>query len=649
MADEIAQMAREAMEDAWTYDRDNRKEMVEDLKFIAGFQWPDVAQRERKGRPMITINRSGQFLRQVSNPIRQNMPTIKVEPIDKGSDDNMMEIYNGLLRQIQYNSSASHVYANAVEHAVGCGIGWFRVLTDYVDDEGFDQELMIKRIVNPLSVFADPASTEPARDTMSYCLVSELIPRKAFERKYPGKITENLDAPSDQKMQTTTFWQSGDNIRIAEFWRREETTGTLLMLQDGSMQDASTFTKRGMEYLREKGMIVNDRTVKRHKVTMTLVSGAEQLEETYECPCKWIPVIPVIGAEIPLEKGTYRHGLIRFQREPQQLQNYWLSVLAEAMGQQAKTPWLVDANSVAPFKDHWDNVNKVPLPYLPYNAGKDVPPPTRLPPPPLPQGYAELAAMFAEDMKAVTGVYDASLGNRSNETSGIAINARKMQGDQATFNYVDNLEHSLEHLGRVLIDMIPKVYDTPRTMRFVGEDGTESTAEINQPSRDENFNPVIINDLSKAKFDIRVIIGPNYATRRQEALAGLTELAKADPRLFEIGGDIIVRSMDFPGAEELAERYKTILPPQILGVEDPQAAAVQAPQPDPIQQAMGQQALAQGDAATAESQAKASKAQADAEQSHHRAQGAAIDNLLKLRQLHSPPPQPGAGNGTGRP
>lgn len=638
--DEIVKEAREALALSHDYDRDNRREAMEDLRFTAGFQWSDAARAERRGRPMITINRSSQFLRQVSNPIRQNMPTIKVEP-DGDDQSQMAEIANGLLRRIQYNSSASHVYANAVEHMVACGIGWFRVVQDYLDDQSFDQEILIKRVFNPLSVYPDPSALEPDRSDMNWCIVSEMMPKSAFEKKYPGKKTDGMDAPGNAQGIGSVTWGGGDYVRIGEYWRRKAVKKTLALLKNGQTVEMTGDGKKQIKQLIEMGVIVNTRESMGYTVEMSLLSGHEQLEETYECPCKWIPIIPVIGAEVPLDEGVYRHGLIRFQREPQQLHNYFMSVAAESLGQQPKTPYLVTQKQIEKYKGLWDNANKNATPYLPYDPDDKVPggAPTRVAPPPLPSGLIQMAQMLADDMKATTGIYDAALGARSNETSGVAIGARVEQGNQATFHFVDNLEHSLEHLGRIIMDMVPKVYDTERTLKLRGEDDTDRSVTVNQQTMQYDGQPIMHNDLQDMKFQsVRVVLGPSYASRRAEAVQGLLQLVQAMPEIGAVAGDIIAKNLPFDGAEQLGERLKALLPPQILQIENPEQEQ-QGPPPDPMaeMQAQGAAQMMQFELQGAE--AKAQQESAKAAQEGIRVEGAKLDNALKVKKLREPSPR----------
>lgn len=647
--DDIVKEAREALATSYEYDRNNIEQAVEDLRFTAGFQWSDAAKEERKGRPMITINRSGQFLRQVSNPIRQNMPVIKAEP-DGDDDDEMTEIANGLMRRIQYNSSAAHVYAASVEHMVACGIGWMRVAHDYASEDAFEQEILIKRVFDPLSVYPDPSSREPARNDMGWCVVSQMIPVKAFKAKYPKAATVSVDSERSGGQHLT--WSNSDYMRIAEMWKREEIEREIALLSNGETFELTDAGRKQTEALKAAGMIVNSRKVKGYKVRMFKVTGQEQLEDPYECPSKWIPLIPVVGAEIPLDDGVYRHGLIRFQREPQQLHNYFMSVAAETLAQQPKSPYLVTAKQIEKYKSVWDNANRNPTPYLPYDSDPSAGgPPQRIAPPPLPAGLIQMAQMLADDMKATTGIYDASLGARSNETSGVAISAREEQGNTATFHFVDNLEHSLEHLGRVMLDMIPKVYDSERTLKLVMEDDTEKTVTVNRTMFNAGDTEIKHNDLSRMKFkSVRVTLGPNYASRRIEAVQQMVQLVQAFPQVGAVGADLIVKNMDFNGSEQLAERLRATLPPQVVQATDPEAAQAMQPPPDPMAEAQAQGALRMMEAQGAEAEAKSQEAQAraasaaqgvriEALQALEVLEGTRLDNDLKRKKLSEPPPQ----------
>lgn len=581
---DIVKLARDGIQAAWEYDRDNREDAANDLAFLAGDQWPEQVRLERETarRPMLTINRLPQFLRQVTNDIRQADVGIKVSPVDDQSDKDLAEIYNGLLRQIQYQSSAKHVFTDAAEHQASCGIGWFRITSEYPDDTAFEQELRIRRIHDPLSVYCDPGAVEPDRMDAMWMAITEMVPKETFKERYPDAKDVDVELP-DQYGSSGFFWTTNEHVRIAEYWRKVPVTKELGLLPDGQSLDISGMS----EDMRQMLGIVKTRKVKTHEVESYIVSGAEILSGPHKWAGKHIPIIPVIGAEIPLDGRRYRHGVIRFARDAQQLYNFYRTATAESIGNAPKAPFLATPNMIGKFKGQWDSANTTNRPYLLYEPDPQAPGarPQRERPPDVPAALMQEAQIAADDMKATTGIYDASLGAKSNEQSGRAILARQHEGDVANYHYSDNLSRSLEAAGRVLIDLIPKIYDSERVLRLMGEDGNESMVRINQEIMSEDGTPVLVNDLSAGRFDIRVTIGPSYSTKRIETANSLVEFMRAVPQVGALAADLVAEAMDFPKADQLAERLKRALPPQIT--QDPeqlQQANQQQQQADPTVQ-----------------------------------------------------------------
>jgi len=582
-SEQIVKDSREALEAAWNHDKENREAAATDLAFLAGDQWPEQVRREREaeGRPMLTINRLPQFLRQVTNDIRQADIAIKAAPVDDNSDPKLAKIFNGLIRQIQYQSGAHHVYATAAEHQAGCGIGWFRITTEYADDSAFDQELRLEHIPHPLSVYCDPAAVKPDRSDAMWMLVTEMVPVETFKKRFPKAAQEAVDRPSDGSS-SRLYWTTSDAVRIAEYWIKEPYEKTLGLTETGETIDITGFKPAGLAFMPR---VVKTRKQTAYKVKMYLVSGSEVLDGPHEWPGKFIPLVPVIGAEIPLDQKTYRYGVIRYARDPQQLYNYYRTGVAEMLALAPKSPYLVTTEMLSDpaIKSIWDTANKKNRPYLPYKPDPSMPSgPKREHPPEMPASLMQEAQVAADDMKATTGIFDAGLGNRSNETSGRAILARQREGDIANYHFSDNLEQSLQHAGRILIDLIPKIYDNQRVIRMLGEDDSEEFATINQEIMGVDGVPVIFNDLSQARFDVRVTIGPSYSTKRMETADAMLQFIQAVPAAGQVAPDLVAKALDFPGAEEVAKRLRNTIPPQVLAdPDDPESQP--PPPPDPMQ------------------------------------------------------------------
>jgi hypothetical protein len=633
-AGDLIKEARERLQLAWEKDKRNRQEAALDLRFIAGDQWPDAVKsaRERDGRPMLTINRLPQFLHQVTNPIREADLSIKTAPVDSNSDPQLAKVYDGLLKQIQYQSSMRTVIATAAEHQVGCGIGWVRICSDYAHDETFDQELRLKAIPNPLAVYDDPGAVEPDRCDSNWRFITQTMPKADFEAKYPKAALTDVDRPSDGE--GGIYWFTDDEVRIAEYWKRVPIKKTMALLEDGSTIDLSDENmQRAMQLnpqaaAQVEAATVRTRVVDCYRVEQYLISGADVLEGPTEVPGKYLPQVPFIGMEVPVESGTYRMSLIRPVRDPQALYNYYRTASAESIALAPKAPFIATAKMLERFQDQWATANVKNRPFLLYDVDEMAPGarPERQMPPETPASLVNEALAAAEDMKGTTGIFDATMGARSNETSGVAIDRRQIQGDTANYHFGDNVQRSLEHIGRILVDQIPFIYDTERIIRILGDgDDKEEFVPINKVTAMDPMTgqPIVVNDLSQAKFDIRVRIARSADSKRLETAQFMGEFVNAlPPEARMLVMDIWAKNLDSPGAEEIAKRLRNMVPPQAL--IDPDDPSTQPP--DPMQDPANQMLAASEQAKTEKDMQTARKTSAEADKiefENQMAQGAA--------------------------
>lgn len=624
---------RERLDDAWNFDRLNREEAEIDLKFRAGDQWPKSVREEREasGRPVLTVDKLGAILNQVINDIKQNAPSIKARPVDDKSDPDLAKVFSGIIRQIEEQSGARYVYSRAADHCISCGIGHFRILTQYMDDSAFDQEILMETIPNPLAVVWDPASIKADKSDAMYCFVIEKMQRKAFEDKYPDAVVTSVGVSFD--VDSELVYSSSDEVLISEYWEKVPAKKMLAMFEGGQTLDITDLSQENLFALPP---IVMQREVDTFKVQQYLVTGNDILEGPNEWAGKHIPIVSVVGNEFPMGNGIVRTGMIRAARDSQQMYNYMRTAAMEAIAQAPKTPWLVTKDMIKKHKSLWDVANKTPSPYLVYDVDPAAPgaAPKRERPADPPSALWQEGALASDDMKATTGIYDASLGNRSNETSGKAIMARQREGDVANYHFTDNLTRALEHAGRILIDLIPKIYDTQRVVRILGEDDTEEFTHINTTAINVDGEPVIMNDLSTGRFDVKVATGPSYTTKRIEAAESMMQFIQAVPGAGQVAGDLIAKSMDWPGSEVLAERLRKMVPPQLLESEDGQQQ--QQPQqqtPDPMQQEMQELAKHKIELELAKIESEVLKNKASIAKTESETEGVQIENMAKSNQV----------------
>lgn len=615
--DKIIELARKRMDDAATADHENRERSKSDLRFLIGDQWPDDIRQEREatGKACLTFNRLPQFVRRVTSQIRAMNPAVRVIPADSAASSDVADIMAGMIRQIEYECDATSIYERAGEMAAACGIGWFRIRADYEDPLSFNQECVIERIHNPFAVFCDPMAREPDRSDAQYLFIAEDMQISEFRELYPEARV--LDATSDHHMTGLSHWLHGERITVAEYYWIEEREVTVGLMLDGSVVENPP-----------EGVAVRTRKSRVPQVKWAKITGGEVLEGPLDVPSRYIPVVAVTGEEWPVGEAVYRSSVHRFAKDAQQLYNMSRTTNAEVIALQSKAPYLVTTKQVDGLEKLWGQANNANRPYLPYNPDPLAPGrPAREQPPVPSAAYLSEIHIAAEDMKATTGIHDASLGARSNETSGVAIQQRQFEAEQSNSIYADNTAKAVARAGRILVDMIPRVYDTHRVVRVLGEDGEEKMETINAIIENaQGLQPV--NDVTVGRYDIRLSVGPNYQTRREQSAQSMAQFLQAYPAAAPIIGDLFAKAMDWPEAERISERLKRMAPPQALGEEDqdqsPEAQQQRMAAEQQQMQQMQMQAQAQ-QAEMAEQDAKARKAMADAERAAADAEKAKIE------------------------
>jgi hypothetical protein len=548
-------------------------------------------------RPTLTINKLPQHVRQVTNDMRQNRPGAKVIPVDDDADVQVAEIFNGMIRHIEYISDADVAYDTACENQVAYGEGYITLMTEYCEPNSFDQDIKIGRIRNSFSVYMDPLIQDPTGADAKYCFITEDLTKAEYERQYPDAAPISTLQSLGVGDQSISNWLNEDTVRIASYYYIDYEKAKLNMYPGGQTAFEGTPEDKQMKLV--YGKPKRTRESVNPKVKYCKINGYEILEQN-DWAGKWIPVIRVVGNEFEVDGRLYVSGLVRNAKDAQRMYNYWVSQEAEMLALAPKAPFIGYGGQFEGYEDKWKTANTNNWPYLEVNPdvtdgqGAVLPLPQRAQPPMASSGLLQAKAGASEDIKSTTGQYNASLGMGSNERSGKAILARQREGDVGTYHYGDNLTRAVRHVARQLVDLIPKIYDTQRIARIIGEDGETKMVKINpeQPepvkkSVDEQgiviekiYNPGV------GKYDVVATTGPGYATKRQEALEAMAQLLQGNPQLWSVAGDLFVKNMDWPGAQEMSKRFAKTIDPKFLedGEDNP---ALQAAQQQI--QAMGQE------------------------------------------------------------
>jgi Phage P22-like portal protein len=588
-----------------------------DYKFANGdshnkYQWDQDLINAREDRPCLTVNKTQQHNLLVINDAKQNKPGVRIRPVSDEASFDGAEVFQELIYHTEYISNAETVYDSATTFQVEAGIGYWRIVTDWVDDGSFDQEIYIRHIKDPRSVYLDPDINEVDGSDARFGIIFEDMPNDIFKEEYP-KFAYLAGSASTLG---NDGWLNKDDIRIAEYYYKEEKQDKLVTwtTQDGAqvlskLSDLKDDTQL-MMYKELKKLPVDaratyqfrERNVVTDSITWCKIAG-DRIIKTEPWLGKYIPIVRLVGTETVIDGILDRKGHTRALINAQQIYNYNTSSNVEYGALQTKSPWLAPSAAITNFEEYYATANTANHSYLPYNHmdedGNVIPPPSRPPPPQPGTAYTEGLKIAANEMMMASGQWQSQVGENENAKSGVAINARQRQGDRATYHFLDNQAIAIRFTGKILIDLYPKVYDTKRVKQILARDGTKMNVQIDPQApnatqdlptlnadKDHSqqieqiiFNPTI------GTYDVRADTGPSFATRRMEAFSALTQVAATDKNFMSVAGDLYFKVADFPEADILAERYRRMIPPNILGdTPNPQQEQIMHQASDKIQQ-----------------------------------------------------------------
>lgn len=586
----VVPRAQKNFDFARDFEQDARKHWLDDYKFANadaynGYQWPNEIRKTRDvdARPTLTINKTRQHCLQIINDAKQNKPGIKFRATGGGASFLSAQMYDATARHIEYQSSASLAYDMGMSFMVQAGFGWLRLRTDYADSETFNQEIFIDGVADPLTVYVDPEATGDKLNA-SWGLVFEDMLRDKFVAKWPRYKEYANSSP----LKSASNWISDKKIRVAEYYEREEIKDKIYAVRQPDGTEVKVLRRSALKKSDPTGELVAaleadpelpKRDVVDFKVNYYLIAGEHEIrEERKVWPGKYIPLIRVVAEETQIEGKYDAKSHTRALLDPQRMYNYWSSAAVEYGALQGKTPWITAIEAIEGYETYWRTANTVNHAYLPFNGlddqGNAIPPPKRTDPPVAAPVCLEGMRIAQTEMMLVSGQYESVMGQGSNERSGKAINERQRAGENATYHFINGMGNALRALGKQLMDLVPKVYDTKRLIAAMGEDGKEfellvdpqaqqavQKREVEQQAIAQRivFNPNV------GKYDVEADIGPAYGTKRQETFNALTLILTQAPQLTGIIGDLLLRSSDFHLADEAAERLRRMVPKYALG------------------------------------------------------------------------------------
>lgn len=547
-------------------ERDQRKLAVEDIKFAQteDGQWDDGAKEKRKNRPRFTINRVAGAVDQLIGDQRQNRTNIKIRPVSGGATEDVAKTLTGLIRNIESDSKASNSYDTAFDEVVNGGFGGWRVVTEFSDDDAFDQDIKIKPLnTATTSLWFDDAAIEYDKRDAMFAFVTVDMPKDEHEDRFPDSPMSEW---SQEQYNTSgcSDWFGDDSVRVAEYWVKTPVTKNIALLSDGRVIDSDE-EKSVLDELAAQGVTVKKtRQVKSHKIEMYLMDGSGILEGPKDWAGKFIPLIPVYGRQAHIESQTYTRGIVRFAKDANRIYNYATSSVIETAALTPKDPiWITPAQAKG-HETKLKNFANQNSPFMLFNPDNKVPGiPQRGGAPAVQGAFLQQIQQASMDLYHVTGMQPPSIGVNPELKSGKAIVAQERQGDRGSFIFTDNLSKSIDYCGEILVDLIPRIYDTARQVRIMQQDGETENVEINTVNQEvvdeETGKPVLVNDLSIGKYDVVTETGPAFATQRQESARQIMDLISNSPQFEALAMDLVAKDLPILETKELTKRVRKVM------------------------------------------------------------------------------------------
>lgn len=600
-------------------DSDIRQESREAHIFIdkKDGQWEPFWWEANKDAPRYTFDLISPVVDQIAGEIEQADFDIQIRPSGGEASKENAKLLDGLIRNIETMSNASDIFNDAGRNMVTGGLDGWEVKQKRVDDDSFDQDLVIEPVANWLdSVWFGPHTRKDASDS-KYGFKLEAFTRQDYDERWPKGSGQSVG--SDRT--TNAYWKRDDIVIVGQLYHITLVPRVLVKTSRGRVFTEKEVAPVEDELAAQGETVIDRRTVNKKVVKSHLFDGGDWLNKEQETAFNFVPLIPTYGNFKILESVLLYRGVVAKLMDSGRVFNYAKSreIGEGALGPRSKY-WLT-AKQTAGHSDTLATLNTNTDPVQEFNPDPENPGTPQLSPgPQVNQGLRTIG----EDMRTVVGqtagLFAANMGDNPGLQSGVAIEKLQDKGNTGTIKYFSAQEAAICHTARILIDAIPRVYSEERQVRILREDGSFDMTTVNQKVLDQQtLKQVTLNDLSRGKYDVTCSSGPSFQNRQQETVSAILELAQVDPDIIQTGGDVLLNNIDAPGVDLIADRKREqllnagIIPEEQMTDEEKarlQQAQEKAQEPDPAM-LLGQAELIKAQTGQAEEQRKGTESQID--------------------------------------
>lgn len=558
--------------------RDERLQCLQDRRFysIAGSQWEGPLGEQFENKPKFEVNKIHLSVMRIINEYRNNRITVDFTSKDGVEDDKLSDTCDGLYRADEQDSVANEAYDNAFEEAVGGGFGAWRLRSVYEDEENDENEKQRIRI-EPIfdadsSVFFDLQAKRQDKSDAKTCFVITSMTHSAYIETYGDDPTSWPKTIHQYEFD----WCTPDVVYVAEYYRVEEVTKTVRIFAalDGTEERYTSEDFKNDETLEETLIAVGSKEVrqkrvKTKKVHKYIMSGGSVLEDAGYIAGKCIPIVPVYGKRWFVDNVERCMGHVRLAKDSQRLKNMQLSKLGEISALSSVEKPILVPEQIAGHQVMWAEDNLKDYPYLLVNpiTGADGStsvsgPVAYTKSPQIPPAMAALLQLTEADMNDILGNQGAGEEIVSN-ISGKAVELIQNKLDMQTFIYMSNMAKGMRRCGEIWLSMAKDIYiEEGRRMKAISPTGTTSSVELMKPMISSETGEITLeNDLSSAKFDVNVEVGPSSSSKRSATVRALTGMMQItnDPETASVLQSMAMMNMEGEGIADVRTYFRNRL------------------------------------------------------------------------------------------
>jgi len=641
LKDSDQQDYREELEEMQQCVRDCQASNADNIKRFRDFQKivfktamtkADSEALEALERPNIEFNMLNPMLDRLCGEFSKQEPSIYASAFEGApADPRLLEAIQGHITHALYEVSKDNTQYEVYRDQISGGYCSYKIYADYANEMSFEQDIKITKVYDATLVGYDDMSRKRTKYDAEYCYEMFPMTLRNFKKEYPDIDTEGMEFAEIGEEFKFSYKVGKDKIIIVvDFYKKKKVPATILKLSNGQVVQEEDYAElvKNWQSIEQVPVEVNRRKTLLQKVCRYRFGGNKMMEYEKETLSKYLPLVFADGNSVFIYDddgyGQFTKPYMYHAYGTQRLTNMAGQTIANDIENMTMQKMFISQESIPEQQEYIDSITDYQsADVVVYNAfmdndpDKPVPPPREIQRVGLPQEVFQTFNTGMQMQQNITGSYDAQLGVQNNDLSGVAIQEGATQSNATAMPTIVNNMMALNQIANIMVDMMPKLYKTPRSIPVRLKDGKQTFIRINDPNDPESVSM----DYQSNTINIKVEAGVNFEIEKNRALNQLITLMKTSEQFAQFmntqGMDILLDNMSFKGIEIVKERAEQWMEQQKQQPQQPNPELITA------------QAKAQ------DAQSKAIQAQTEQARVQSQIQQQGYETAIKAKQVEN--------------